>query len=127
MTSNFIFLPLFFHHARVSAFVSSTIVGPLLNATQHSFIKALLKEGFETKLIATKALCFIRAVQRFHQKILSHTWGGDDEEAYFRDIKNGSGKTKDGYKKLQFCGQEAARNILQYFWVACYIDKSNNN
>jgi hypothetical protein len=36
--------------------------------------------------------------------ILSHTWGEDDEEVNFEDLKDSSGKTKDGYKKLRFCG-----------------------
>jgi hypothetical protein len=59
--------------------------------------------------------------------ILSHTWGNDDEEVNFEDLKDGSGKTKDGYKKLRFCGQQAARDGLQYFWVdTCCIDKSNS-
>ena len=41
--------------------------------------------------------------------ILSHTWGKDNEEVTFEDLKNSSGKMKKGYKKLQFCGQQAAR------------------
>jgi hypothetical protein len=36
--------------------------------------------------------------------ILSHTWGEDDEEVNFEDLKDSSAKTKDGYKKLRFCG-----------------------
>ncbi|CZR67955.1 uncharacterized protein PAC_17854 [Phialocephala subalpina] len=60
--------------------------------------------------------------------ILSHTWGEDDEEVTFEDLQNGSGKTKNGYKKLQFCGQQAARDGLQYFWAdTCCINKANNN
>jgi Tol biopolymer transport system component len=72
--------------------------------------------------------------------ILSHTWGEDDnEEVNFVDLEDGSGyymtlfgrkkkgKTKIGYKKLQFCGEQAARDGLQYFWVdTCCIDKSNS-
>jgi hypothetical protein len=59
--------------------------------------------------------------------ILSHTWGEDDEEITFEDLKYGSGKTKSGYKKLRFCGQQAARDGLQYFWVdTCCINKSNS-
>jgi len=59
--------------------------------------------------------------------ILSHTWGEDDEEVNFEDLKDGSRKTKDGYRKLHFCGEQAARDGLQYFWVdTCYIDKSNS-
>jgi hypothetical protein len=59
--------------------------------------------------------------------ILSHTWGEDDEEVNFGDLKDGSRKTKDGYRKLHFCGEQAARDGLQYFWVdTCCIDKSNS-
>ena len=47
--------------------------------------------------------------------ILSHTWGEDDEEVTFDNLKDGSGKTKNGYKKLRFCGEQAARDSLQYF------------
>jgi hypothetical protein len=36
--------------------------------TAHVLINALLKEGFETKLIATKASCRVRAVQRIRLK-----------------------------------------------------------
>jgi hypothetical protein len=59
--------------------------------------------------------------------ILSHTWGDDDEEVSFKDLMEGSGKTKAGYKKILFCGEQAARDGLQYYWVdTCCIDKSNN-
>ncbi|KAH8769605.1 hypothetical protein F5882DRAFT_508141 [Hyaloscypha sp. PMI_1271] len=34
--------------------------------------------------------------------ILSHTWGEDDEEVNFGDLKDSSRKTKVGYKKLRF-------------------------
>ncbi|TVY30606.1 Vegetative incompatibility protein HET-E-1, partial [Lachnellula hyalina] len=60
--------------------------------------------------------------------ILSHTWGGDNEEVTFEDLMDGSGKTKNGYRKLQFCGQQAARDGLQYFWVdTCCINKSRDS
>src|SRR5438045_787685 len=56
--------------------------------------------------------------------ILSHTWG--DEDFIFEDLVNGTGKGKAGYKKIQFCGEQAARDKLQYFWVdTCCIDKWN--
>jgi hypothetical protein len=59
--------------------------------------------------------------------ILSHTWGDDDEEVSFKDLMEGSGKTKSGYKKILFCGEQAARDGLQYYWVdTCCIDKSSN-
>ncbi|KAH8647477.1 hypothetical protein BGZ60DRAFT_521339 [Tricladium varicosporioides] len=59
--------------------------------------------------------------------ILSHTWGADAEEVTFRDLIDGTGKGKTGYTKIQFCGEQAKRDDLQYFWVdTCCIDKSNN-
>jgi hypothetical protein len=59
--------------------------------------------------------------------ILSHTWGADDEEVSFRDILDGTGSNKEGYRKLIFCGQQAARHGLEYYWVdTCCIDKSSS-
>jgi hypothetical protein len=60
--------------------------------------------------------------------ILSHTWGADTEEVTYRDLKGGTGKNKVGYRKIQFCGEQARRDTLDNFWVdTCCIDKSNNN
>ena len=39
-------------------------MAPPLDAAQYILIETLLKEGFENKLIASKATCSIRAVQR---------------------------------------------------------------
>lgn len=59
--------------------------------------------------------------------ILSHTWGVDDEEFTFKDLMEGTGKSKAGYDKILFCGQQAAIDGLQYFWVdTCCIDKSSS-
>jgi hypothetical protein len=59
--------------------------------------------------------------------ILSHTWGADAKEVTFKDLIDGKGKDKTGYDKIQFCGEQAARNGLQYFWVdTCCIDKSSS-
>ena len=58
--------------------------------------------------------------------ILSHTWGGDDDEVTFADFITGAGSDKIGYKKIEFCQKQAAKDGLQYFWVdTCCIDKSN--
>jgi hypothetical protein len=58
--------------------------------------------------------------------ILSHTWGADDSEVTFDDLKNRSGTSKAGYTKIQFCGEQAQKDNLQYFWVdTCCIDKTN--
>jgi hypothetical protein len=57
--------------------------------------------------------------------ILSHRWG--PEEVTLADLKNGNGKKMAGYGKIQFCGEQAERDGLQYFWVdTCCIDKSNS-
>jgi Heterokaryon incompatibility protein (HET) len=58
--------------------------------------------------------------------ILSHTWT-EGEEVSFQELRDGTGKTKPGYKKIIFCGERAKRDGLQYFWVdTCCIDKSNS-
>jgi hypothetical protein len=60
--------------------------------------------------------------------ILSHTWGADTEEVTYRDLIDGTGKNKVGYEKIRFCGEQARRDGLHYFWIdTCCIDKSNNN
>ncbi|KAH6678648.1 heterokaryon incompatibility [Halenospora varia] len=57
--------------------------------------------------------------------ILSHTW--EAEEVTFEDLRDGSDNTKAGYNKIRFCGEEARRDGLRYFWVdTCCIDKSNS-
>ncbi|TGO41611.1 hypothetical protein BHYA_0019g00420 [Botrytis hyacinthi] len=59
--------------------------------------------------------------------ILSHTWGAETDELTFQDLLNGTGQGKSGYRKLQFCGEQAKRDGLQYFWVdTCCIDKSSS-
>jgi hypothetical protein len=59
--------------------------------------------------------------------ILSHTWGPSDEEVTYQDLQNGIGGNKKGYRKLTFCGNQAARDGLQYFWIdTCCIDKSSS-
>ncbi|PKK53969.1 hypothetical protein CI102_1153 [Trichoderma harzianum] len=59
--------------------------------------------------------------------ILSHTWGGDDDEVTFSDITAGKGPDKPGYRKIQFCARQAASDGLSYFWIdTCCIDKSNS-
>jgi hypothetical protein len=59
--------------------------------------------------------------------ILSHTWGSDSEEVTFKDLTEGSGKSKAGYRKIRFCGRKATVDGLQYFWIdTCCIDKSSS-
>lgn len=56
--------------------------------------------------------------------ILSPRWGA--EEVTMADLASGNGKKMAGYGKIQFCGEQAKRDGLQYFWVdTCCIDKTN--
>jgi hypothetical protein len=60
--------------------------------------------------------------------ILSHTWG--KEEVLFQDMEDGADMSKTvskaGWKKIQFCAEQAAVDGLQYFWIdTCCIDKKN--
>ena len=59
--------------------------------------------------------------------ILSHTWRTDGEEVTFKELLEGTGKSKAGYAKICFCGEQAASDRIQYFWVdTCSIDKSSS-
>jgi hypothetical protein len=59
--------------------------------------------------------------------ILSHTWGAETDEVTFRDLIEGTGKSKVGYEKIRFCGERSNHDRLRYFWVdTCCIDKSNS-
>jgi Heterokaryon incompatibility protein (HET) len=59
--------------------------------------------------------------------ILSHTWGSDEDEITFADLIHGPDKRKAGYAKIQFCGEQARRDDLEYFWVdTCCINKANH-
>jgi hypothetical protein len=61
----------------------------------------------------------------YRYAILSHTWG--PEEVTYQDLSSGAGKNKFGYEKIKFCGQQAAKDNLQYFWVdTCCIKKSDS-
>jgi hypothetical protein len=58
--------------------------------------------------------------------ILSHTWEEDNQEVTFQDLVNGIERSKAGYRKIQFCGEQAKKDSLQYFWVdSCYIIQSH--
>jgi hypothetical protein len=66
-----------------------------------------------------------KAIPRY--AILSHTWGEDTEEVTFDDLTNGTGRDKPGYKKILFCGAQAAQDKIQYFWLdTCCISKSSS-
>ena len=57
--------------------------------------------------------------------ILSHTWT-EGQEITYDELLAGSGKDKTGYEKIRFCGDQAAADRLEYFWVdTCCIKKSD--
>ncbi len=59
--------------------------------------------------------------------ILSHTWT-EGEEVTYDELLAGTGKAKAGYAKIRFCGETAAQDGLQYFWVdTCCINKATND
>lgn len=61
-----------------------------------------------------------------HYATLSHTWGLDSDEVTFADIQHRQGQDKPGYAKIRFCGKQARRDGIEYFWVdTCCINKSN--
>jgi hypothetical protein len=51
--------------------------------------------------------------------ILSHTWGPDEEEVIFEDIvkEDKACGRKPRYEKIRFCGEQAWRDGLRYFWI----------
>lgn len=59
--------------------------------------------------------------------ILSHTWGADEDEVTFHDVKDGLGKSKAGCSKIKFCGSLARKDGILDFWVdSCCIDKDSS-
>ena len=57
--------------------------------------------------------------------ILLHRW--EAGEVTFKNLTDGTSKSKAGYGKIQFCGEQARRDDLEYFWVdTCCIDKSSS-
>lgn len=60
--------------------------------------------------------------------ILSHTWGDANDEVTFKDLADHTAKNKKGYRKIDFCGKQAANDNLRYFWIdTCCIDKSSSS
>jgi hypothetical protein len=83
----------------------------------------LLEQNSASQLSLTKDLIGDDDIPKY--AILSHTWGA--EEVTFRDLVDGTGKSKAGYNKIRFCAQQAANDDLQFFWVdTCCIDKSSS-
>ncbi|PPJ49626.1 hypothetical protein CBER1_02193 [Cercospora berteroae] len=59
--------------------------------------------------------------------ILSHTWGEDEDELNYRDLVQGTGKNKPGYKKVEACKRLALQHGYEYLWVdTCCINKDSS-
>lgn len=58
--------------------------------------------------------------------ILSHTWSEEaSEEVTFRNMEDGTWRSKPGSAKIKFCSEQAMRDGLEYAWVdTCCINKS---
>jgi hypothetical protein len=108
----------------------------------------LLYYGVEGELLLTDDLVDESALPAY--AILSHTWvegqevtlqdlkagtgqeleagtGQELEAGTYQELKAGTYQDKLGYQKIEYCGRQAQRDGLQYFWVdTCCIDKSNN-
>jgi hypothetical protein len=52
----------------------------------------------------------------------------DGQEVTYNELLAGTGTDKHGHAKIRFCGERAAADSLEYFWVdTCCIDKSTSD
>ncbi|KAI0101899.1 HET-domain-containing protein [Nemania sp. FL0031] len=59
--------------------------------------------------------------------ILSHTWGDEEEEVSFSDMKSPDFKAKKGYEKIEMASKLAEQDGLSYVWIdTCCIDRSSS-
>lgn len=57
--------------------------------------------------------------------ILSHRWANEQDEVSYADVVSGVQSRKLGWAKLRFCGGQARKDNIRYFWVdTCCFDKS---
>ncbi|PQE04506.1 hypothetical protein CJF31_00007327 [Rutstroemia sp. NJR-2017a BVV2] len=112
--------------------MASTIVARLPFSCVDSPLLNFHKSGLAMRLLHLNnhgELCWAK---QFYENepayaILSHTWEADSVEVNFKDLMEGTSKSKPGYRKIQFCAAQAARDGLKYFWVdTCCIDRSNS-
>jgi hypothetical protein len=70
--------------------------------------------------------CMVENVPEY--AVLSHTWLPDDQEVTYEDLINQTSHLKpEGHAKIRFCGEQAAKDGLDFFWVdTCCIDKSSS-
>ncbi|KAI1122718.1 HET-domain-containing protein [Nemania abortiva] len=74
----------------------------------------------------SKRLCEFVSSDIPKYAILSHTW--EKDEVAFRDLKKPDHKTKDGYKKIEYCCQQAEADGLEWVWIdTCCINKDSSS
>jgi hypothetical protein len=107
-------------HTSLPAFLQLSLLPVSPNTT---FLMRLLQLCGEDDFSLVE--CLGSNVPRY--AILSHTWGPDSEEVTLKDLIEGTARSKKGYRKLAFCGKQAAQDGLQYFWAdTCCIDKTSS-
>jgi hypothetical protein len=64
------------------------------------------------------------AVTPFPAQYFRILWTG--QEVTYQDFISGTAKSKSGYDKIKFCGEQASKDKLKYFWADTYcINKSD--
>ena len=78
------------------------------------------------RLLRTADLAFEDFIGKPPQyAILSHTWG--DGEVSYQEMLSGNTSTKAGYRKIESCCKQAAKDGYQYVWIdTCCINKDSS-
>ena len=103
-----------------------------VNFTLHPPVKLSPRQVASMHLLQVRDAETFSLVERFDDEvpeyaILSHTWGHSDDEVTYQDLQNHTAEGKEGYNKLMFCGKQAMRDGLRYFWVdTCCVDKQSS-
>jgi hypothetical protein len=99
------------------------IICDICTLSKISVIMRLLHRTGKAVYTLTKDL--VREIPPY--AILSHTWGNEYDEVTSKDFSDGTAESKSGYLKIRFCGEQAASDGLEYFWIdTCCIDKSSS-
>ncbi|KAK8029442.1 HET-domain-containing protein [Apiospora rasikravindrae] len=83
------------------------------------------------RLLEVQSSCGVSLTEDLHHStppyaILSHTWEGDAQEVRLSDIRDQVARAKRGYRKIDFCQKQAAKDGLQYFWVdSCCMNQDS--
>jgi hypothetical protein len=59
-------------------------------------------------------------IQDERRSVVTHRappWEIDDQEVIFKDLAYGAGINKFGHRMIRFCGEQAQKDGLKYFWA----------